>query len=81
MIGQPGETIEDVQAIADICKQVITEGRKAIGKRANLHAGVSTFVPKPHTPFQWASLDSLPVVLENRTCSKTSCVDHEDDLV
>ena len=70
MIGQPGETIEDVQAIADICKQVIAEGRKAIGKRANLHAGVSTFVPKPHTPFQWASLDSLPVVLEKQNLLK-----------
>lgn len=63
MIGQPGETMEDVQAIADLCKMVIAEGRKVIGKRANLHAGISTFVPKPHTPFQWASLDPLPDVL------------------
>ncbi len=70
MIGQPGETMEDVQAIADLCKQVIVEGRKAIGKRANLHIGVSTFVPKPHTPFQWASLDPLPTVLEKQNLLK-----------
>jgi len=51
MIGHPAETLEDVQAIADLCKAVLREGRKLIGNRANLHAGVSTFVPKPHTPF------------------------------
>lgn len=70
MIGQPGETIEDVQAIADLCKKVIVEGRKVIGKRASLHVGVSTFVPKPHTPFQWAALDSLPSVLQKQNLLK-----------
>ena len=70
MIGQPGETIEDVQAISDLCKLVIAEGRKVIGKRANLHAGISTFVPKPHTPFQWAALDPLPVVLAKQNLLK-----------
>ncbi len=59
MIGHPSESLEDVQAIADLCKAAIAEGRNVIGRRATLHAGVSTFVPKPHTPFQWASCDSL----------------------
>lgn len=59
MIGHPSETLEDVQAIADLCKAVLAEGRKQIGRRANLHAGVSTFVPKPHTPFQWAPCDEM----------------------
>ncbi len=58
MIGHPSETLEDVQAIADLCKQVLAEGRKVIGRRAKVHAGVSTFVPKPHTPFQWVSCDT-----------------------
>ena len=58
MIGHPSETMEDVQAIADLCQAVIAEGRKKIGKRANLHAGIATFVPKPHTPFQWAPCDT-----------------------
>jgi radical SAM family uncharacterized protein len=58
MIGHPSETIEDVQAIADLCKAVLNEGRKVIGRRANLHVGVSTFVPKPHTPFQWVPCDT-----------------------
>jgi radical SAM family uncharacterized protein len=66
MIGHPSETMEDVQAIADLCKSVLSEGRKLIGNKANLHAGISTFVPKPHTPFQWASLDPLPSVLQKQ---------------
>ncbi|HTX92064.1 MAG TPA: TIGR03960 family B12-binding radical SAM protein [Anaerolineales bacterium] len=59
MIGHPSETIEDVQAIVDLCKRVLAEGRKALGNKAKVHAGVSTFLPKPHTPFQWVAVDSL----------------------
>jgi radical SAM superfamily enzyme YgiQ (UPF0313 family) len=59
MIGHPSETLADVQAIADLCNAVLHEGYKLIGKRANLHAGVSTFIPKPHTPFQWVACDSV----------------------
>jgi radical SAM family uncharacterized protein len=59
MIGHPSETLEDVQAIADLCKAVLAEGRKVMGKRAKVHAGVGTFVPKPHTPFQWVPCDTI----------------------
>jgi radical SAM family uncharacterized protein len=58
MIGHPSETLEDVQAIADLCKRVLAEGRKSRGGRAKVHAGVSTFIPKPHTPFQWVAMDT-----------------------
>lgn len=59
MIGHPSETLEDVQAIADLCKAVLAEGRRIIGGKAKVHAGVSTFVPKPHTPFQWVPVDQI----------------------
>jgi radical SAM family uncharacterized protein len=59
MIGHPSETLEDVQAIVDLCRCVLAEGRKVLGNKAKLHAGVSTFIPKPHTPFQWVSLDTV----------------------
>jgi radical SAM family uncharacterized protein len=58
MIGHPSETLEDVQAIVYLCQRVLAEGRKSLGGRARLHAGVSTFIPKPHTPFQWVAMDS-----------------------
>jgi len=58
MIGHPSETLDDVRAIADLCKRVLNEGRKVIGYKAKLNVGVSTFVPKPQTPFQWVSCDT-----------------------
>ena len=59
MIGHPSETLEDVQAICDLARRVLSVGREQIGGRAKVHVGVSTFVPKPHTPFQWVPCDSV----------------------
>lgn len=67
MIGHPSESIEDVQAIAQLCKKVYQEGLKVIGKRAKVHAGVSTFVPKPHTPFQWVSCDDQITITQKQS--------------
>ncbi len=67
MIGHPSETIEDVAAIAQLCKKVLAEGYKTVGKRAKVHAGVSTFVPKPHTPFQWVACDDQQTINEKQT--------------
>ncbi len=63
MIGHPSETLEDVAAIGDLCRAVLNVGHKVIGKRASLHVGVSTFVPKPHTPFQWVPCDDPDKVI------------------
>jgi len=62
MVGHPEETLDDVRAIADLCHDVIAEGRKILGKKVNVHAGISTFIPKPHTPFQWVVCDTLEQV-------------------
>ena len=53
MIGLPTERDDDILAIADLAKRAVAEG-KAITSRARANLGVSTFVPKPFTPFQWA---------------------------
>lgn len=67
MIGHPSETLEDVDAIASLCHKVIAEGRKIVGHRANLNVGVSTFVPKPHTPFQWVACDTPEMIREKQS--------------
>ncbi|MEJ2348851.1 MAG: B12-binding domain-containing radical SAM protein, partial [Anaerolineales bacterium] len=41
-----------------------------IGKRAKVHAGVSTFVPKPHTPFQWVPCDDEDSILAKQNLLK-----------
>ena len=70
MIGHPSETLEDVQAIVDLCRRVIEEGRKVAGWKVKLHAGVSTFVPKPQTPFQWVACDTRENILDKQALLK-----------
>lgn len=53
MIGLPTERDEDVEAIVDLCRRTVEVGRE-ITPKAAVRTGVSTFVPKPFTPFQWA---------------------------
>ena len=58
MIGLPMETDEDVNAIGSLAQEVIRRGRRR-NQRANLNLSVSTFIPKPHTPFQWSKQNSI----------------------
>jgi radical SAM family uncharacterized protein len=56
MCGLPTETDDDVLAIARVARRVIEAGRKATGRRdIRCTVSIGAFVPKPHTPFQWAS--------------------------
>jgi radical SAM-linked protein len=50
MLGLPTETEEDLLGIVELCRKVARAG----GGRRQVTASVSTFIPKPHTPFQWA---------------------------
>jgi radical SAM family uncharacterized protein len=55
MCGLPTETDEDVLAIAELARKVIATGREASGRRdIRCTVSIGAFVPKPHTPFQWA---------------------------
>ncbi|EKD38510.1 MAG: hypothetical protein ACD_75C00708G0002 [uncultured bacterium] len=54
MIGLPTETDRDIDEIADLVKKVLVECNKAAIKgKKQINVSVGTFVPKPHTPFQW----------------------------
>ena len=56
MCGLPTETDEDVVAIGDLAKRVIATGRRVSGRRdIRCTVSIGGFVPKPHTPFQWAA--------------------------
>ena len=66
MIGLPGERMEDVQAMADLSRSVRALGRKVHGRRAQVNVSVNTFVPKPHTPFQWAGLEDADSIREKQ---------------
>jgi radical SAM family uncharacterized protein len=56
MCGLPAETDEDVLAIADLARKVIDKGREVTGRNdIRCTVSIGGFVPKPHTPFQWAA--------------------------
>ena len=56
MCGLPTETDEDVLAIARLARRVIETGREVTGRRdIRCTVSIGGFVPKPHTPFQWAA--------------------------
>ena len=64
MIGHPQETFEDVAGIAELAKAVLDAGRSIVGGRARIHLGLSTFIPKPHTPFQWVTFEDPELIAE-----------------
>jgi radical SAM family uncharacterized protein len=56
MCGLPTETDEDVLQIARMAREVIKAGRESSGRKdIRCTISIGGFVPKPHTPFQWAS--------------------------
>ena len=56
MCGLPTETDDDVLEIADLATKVIAKGREVSGRNdIRCTVSIGGFVPKPHTPFQWAS--------------------------
>jgi radical SAM superfamily enzyme YgiQ (UPF0313 family) len=66
MCGLPTETDEDVLQIARLAHEVIRAGRAATGSRdIRCTVSIGGFVPKPHTPFQWASMAS-PETIDRR---------------
>lgn len=75
MIGLPTETYEDLDGIADLAKRVLACGRHT-SRRCQVNVAISIFVPKAHTPFQWAPqisieeswhrLDYIKNALQNR---------------
>jgi radical SAM family uncharacterized protein len=55
MIGLPTETVGDIQSIIDLVAKIRRLGE---WQRPKVKISLSTFIPKPHTPFQWVAQDS-----------------------
>lgn len=64
MQGLPTETDEDLQALIDLAAQVKRSGKGTGGNDVNV--AVSTFVPKPHTPFQWDAQNGIGETLRKQ---------------
>ncbi|WP_340539619.1 TIGR03960 family B12-binding radical SAM protein [Nocardioides sp. GXZ039] len=56
MVGLPTEELDDVLQVAELAKAVIAKGREVTGHNdIRCTVSIGGFVPKPHTPFQWAA--------------------------
>lgn len=71
MLGLPTETMEDCEGIIELAQTIIglynhLENRPFRGKPVNVTVSVSTFVPKPFTPFQWFPQDTLDTIVEKQ---------------
>ncbi|MCP4371789.1 MAG: TIGR03960 family B12-binding radical SAM protein, partial [Deltaproteobacteria bacterium] len=62
MIGLPTETMDDVEEITELCKRIkhsflkFSRPKKRMGE---ITVSLSSFVPKPFTPFQWCAMDDV----------------------
>ncbi len=57
MIGLPRETKEDREGITALARQILAAAPR--GSRPRLNVSLSSFIPKPHTPFQWERQEDL----------------------
>jgi radical SAM family uncharacterized protein len=58
MLGLPTETADDADIIIKLVDKIRSLGKKVGGRRPRIKVNLSTFVPKPHTPFQWVPQES-----------------------
>lgn len=76
MIGLPTETLEDVEGIAKLGQAVVNQfyrcENRTKGRGVNVTLSASSFVPKPHTPFQWEAQDSIEQIIAKQKHLKES---------
>lgn len=75
MISLPTETDEDVVAIPALASRVANVARRMGVRNITIGVGVSPFVPKPHTPFQWCAQDPLAEIERKTKLLRDSCRD------
>jgi radical SAM superfamily enzyme YgiQ (UPF0313 family) len=59
MVGLPTETMDDIRGIVELVREIRIQSKKGF-----IRLSVSTFVPKPFTPFQWHAMRPLKEIKE-----------------
>jgi radical SAM-linked protein len=67
MIGLPTETDEDLDGIIRLGHELLARGKRTSKRHVQINVSVSTFVPKPHTPFQWMGQEPLEEIRRKQT--------------
>jgi len=66
MIGLPSETDEDLRGILDLAHKILRLGKQHAKRGARITLSASSFIPKPHTPFQWLPMDRMENLREKQ---------------
>ncbi len=64
MAGLPTETDQDLEGIVALVRDSLDLGRSILGSTPRIHVSLSSFIPKPHTPFQWLGMEDEAVLAE-----------------
>jgi len=72
MIGFPTETEDDLKAIINLIGRLVDLGGKVLGAPPAINLSVSSFIPKPHTPFQWVVMDEEKLLQEKQDYIKSN---------
>ncbi len=70
MIGLPTEDDSDVTAIMETAAKARKVAQETGVRNPTITVSVSSFVPKPHTPFQWASMITFPEIVRKQNMLK-----------
>lgn len=70
MLGLPTETDEDIEEIITLSRKIVSEyyrnPDRPKGRALTVNVSASSFVPKPHTPFQWEPQDTCEELTKKR---------------
>jgi radical SAM family uncharacterized protein/radical SAM-linked protein len=64
MVGLPTERDEDLEGIVSLVEDVIRIGSKILKFPPNINISATSFIPKPHTPFQWLKMEDEKILEE-----------------
>jgi radical SAM family uncharacterized protein/radical SAM-linked protein len=67
MIGLPTETDEDIEGIISMSLKALRTAKLFTKRFVNINVGISPFIPKAHTPFQWYGQIKADVLREKKT--------------
>ena len=67
MIGLPTETRDDLLGIINLIEEISALKKSVDNKRAKVRVGISNFIPKAHTPFQWHRMQPKESLLEKQS--------------
>jgi len=73
LIGLPGEKEEDLEGIINFARAASEIKKKVKGGAAQINISVNPLIPKPHTPFQWLKMESIPAVKEKQNYLRSHC--------